>query len=99
MTAAPPVPVVPIAEAVWRSPAVVEGRVRSLRVRPWGDSPTLEVVLVDGSGGLTLVFLARRRLPGVQLGTLLRAEGTVGSLDHTPAILNPRYTILPAPAA
>jgi RecG-like helicase len=84
-----------IADAVWREPVCVEGRIRSLRVRPWGDNPTLEVVLVDDTGGITLVFLARRSIAGLKLGTHLRAEGTVGSLDNRPAILNPSYTIQP----
>ena len=84
-----------IIDAVWREPVTVEGRIRSLRVRPWGDNPTLEVVLVDETGGITLVFLARRQIAGLKLGTRLRAEGTVGSLDNRPAILNPSYTIQP----
>ena len=57
--------------------------------------PTLEVVLVDDTGGLDLVFLARRRIAGLALGARLRAEGTVGSRDRRPMILNPSYTILP----
>jgi len=88
--------VIAIADAVWRHHAVHEGRIRSLRVRPWGENPTLEVVLVDDTGGITLVFLARRRIAGLKLGTRLRVEGTVGSLDQRPAIINPRYTIQPA---
>jgi len=56
--------VIPIAEAQFRERVKVRGRVRSLRVRPWADSPTLEVVLVDETGGITVVFLARRRIGG-----------------------------------
>ena len=88
--------VVAIADVTWRSKATVEGRIRSIRVRPWGDVPTLEVVLVDHTGGIVLVFLARRQIAGLKLGTRLRVEGTVGSLDDRPSIMNPRYTILPA---
>ena len=87
-------PITPIAQVAWRAPATVEGRIRSIRVRPRGDHPTLEVVLVDDTGGITLLFLARRKIAGFQLGLRLQAEGTVGSLDQRPAILNPRYTIL-----
>jgi len=99
VTTVAPALVTTIHEAVWREPVVVEGRIRSLRVRPWGDNPTLEVVLVDETGGIVLVFLARRRIAGLRLGTLVRAEGVVGSHERKPVLINPRYTILPGPAA
>jgi hypothetical protein len=57
---------VPIGDVVHRQPARVRGRVHSVRVRPWADSPTLEIVLVDETGGLTIVFLARRRIGGIR---------------------------------
>ena len=82
---------VPIAEVRWRERARVAGRVRSLRVRPWGDAPTLECVLVDDTGGLVVVFLGRRKVAGIRPGTRLVVEGTVGSRDGHPAIVNPEY--------
>jgi len=91
----PTVEATPISAVTWRANAVVEGRIRSVRIRPWGESPTLEVTLVDDTGGIALLFLARQRIAGFRLGLRLRAEGTVGSLDSRPAIINPRYTILP----
>ena len=88
--------VVPIADVQFRERAHVRGRVRSLRVRPWADSPTLEVVLVDDTGGITVVFLARRRLGGVHPGTIMRVEGMVGAHERRLAILNPEYELEPA---
>jgi RecG-like helicase len=88
-------PTTPIADVRFRERAHVRGRVRSLRVRPWADSPTLEVVLVDQTGGITVVFLARRRLGGVRPGTMMSVEGMVGSHQHRLAILNPEYTLEP----
>ena len=84
---------VPIADVQFRQRARVRGRVRSLRVRPWADSPTLEVVLVDDTGGITVVFLARRRLGGVRPGTVMSVEGMVGAHDRRLAILNPEYEL------
>jgi hypothetical protein len=84
---------VPIADVVLREPARVRGRVRSVRVRPWADSPTLEIVLVDETGGITVVFLARRRLGGVHPGTIMRVEGMVGAHERRLAILNPEYEL------
>ncbi len=86
-------PSIPIADVQYRQRAGIRGRVRSLRVRPWGDNPTLEVVLVDDTGGLTLVFLARRHLAGVRPGTVLRAEGMVGAHQRRLAMLNPVYEL------
>ncbi len=84
---------VPIADVEYRKRANIRGRIRSLRVRPWGDSPTLEVVVVDDTGGITLVFLARRQLAGVHPGTVMRAEGMVGAHQRRLAMLNPIYEL------
>jgi amino acid transporter len=90
----PPGTLVPIAEARWRDNVTVRGRVRSMRVAPQHDSPTLELVLEDGGASLSLVFLGRRSLPGVGIGSRLEATGTVGLHKARLAILNPRYRIL-----
>jgi hypothetical protein len=62
-------------------------------VRPWADSPTLEVVLVDDTAGITVVFLARRRIGGVRPGTVMSVEGMVGAHERRLAILNPEYEL------
>jgi len=85
--------VIPIADVRFRERVKVRGRVRSLRVRPWADSPTLEVVLVDDTGGITVVFLARRSIGGVRPGTVMSVEGMVGAHERRLAILNPEYEL------
>jgi RecG-like helicase len=87
----------PIAEVAYRQLARVRGRVRSVRVRPWADSPTLEIVLVDATGGITAVFLARRRISGIRPGTVMTIEGMVGQHEHRLAILNPIYELESVP--
>lgn len=89
-------PLVNICDVKFRERVRVSGRVRSLRVRPWADSPTLEVVLLDETGGITVVFLARRRLGGVRPGTVMTVEGVVGAHERRLAILNPEYELQPA---
>ena len=84
---------VDIADVRYREKCKIRGRVRSLRVRPWADSPTLEIVLVDETGGISVVFLARRRLGGVRPGTVMTVEGMVGSHQRRLAILNPEYEL------
>jgi len=83
----------PIADARFRQRVKVRGRVRSLRVRPWADSPTCEVVLVDDTGGITVVFLARRRIGGIRPGAVMSVEGMVGAHERRLAILNPEYEL------
>jgi hypothetical protein len=84
---------VAIADVRWREKVSVQGRVRSLRVRPLADVPSLECVLADDTGSLSAVFHGRREIPGIRIGTELRVEGTV--IDHHGrlALLNPRYTL------
>jgi hypothetical protein len=85
---------VPIGEVVWREQVRVRGRVRSMRVRPWaGGVATLECTLVDGTGGITLIFLGRRRIAGIHLGCELEAEGMVSESRERLVLLNPVYTL------
>lgn len=84
-----------IADVRWREHVRLLGRVRSLRVEPWSDLPTLECTLVDDSGGITVVFLGRRNVPGIRLGTRMIVEGAAGAHHGRLAILNPEYTLLP----
>ena len=88
--------VTPIAEIAYRQRARVAGKVRSLRVQPWAGVATLECVLVDHTGGITLVFLGRKHVAGLAPGVRMVAEGMVGDQGGRLAILNPDYRILPS---
>lgn len=83
-----------IGDVTWREATTVAGRVRSVRVQPWGGAPTLECTLVDETGGLSVVFLGRREVAGIRPGTRLLARGMVGAHDGRLAILNPDYEAL-----
>lgn len=85
----------PISEVVYRRRAQVGGKVRSVRVRPWGEVLTFELVLADQTGALTVAFLGRRSLAGVKLGTWLTVEGMVGARDGKLLMLNPAYDLRP----
>ena len=88
---------VPIGEATWRSRVRVAGRVRQVRVPTRADVANLECTLVDGTGAVLLVFQGRRRVPGIQQGARLVAQGTVGAWRGQLAILNPDYELLAGP--
>jgi amino acid transporter len=97
--AASPAPVPPrgtvaIATVTWRQRARIEGRVRTVRVQPLGGTATLECVLEDDSGAMSLVFLGRSKIPGIEVGSRVRAEGVAGEHRGRLAILNPVYQLL-----
>jgi amino acid transporter len=88
----------PIAQVQYRQHTKVAGRLYTLRVQPHGGIASLECTLVDETGGIALVFLGRRSIPGLKVGVRLRVEGTVGEDHGRLAILNPTYEFLPEPA-
>jgi len=77
-----------------RQRAKVAGRVRSLTVQPWGSVPTLEAVLTDDDGRVTVAFLGRRQVPGLEAGTRLVVEGAVSDRQGQLVIINPVYDFL-----
>jgi hypothetical protein len=85
----------PIGAVTWRRRVRVRGEVHALRLQPGAEGSTsLEVTLVDDTGGLTIVFLGRRAVPGIELGRQLEAEGMVGESRGRLVILNPLYVLL-----
>jgi hypothetical protein len=85
----------PIGNVRWREIVTVEGTVRSLRARPWAEgAATLECTVHDDSGGVEIVFLGRNTIPGIRLGTRIRAHGLVGAHHRRLAILNPVYELV-----
>lgn len=87
----------PIGEAQWRQRVRVAGRIRSVRVPTGGATANLECTLVDGTGAILLVFQGRRRIPGIQQGARLVAQGMVGAWEGRLAILNPEYELIAGP--
>ena len=86
----------PIGDARWRDRVRVRGRIRALRIQPWeGGVATLEATLVDGTGGLTVIFMGRRRIAGLRLGAWMEVEGRVLESRSKLAIMNPEYSLLP----
>jgi amino acid transporter len=86
--------ITPIRDVRWRDRVRVQGQVRSMRVAPQRDVPTLECQIDDGTGTLLAVFLGRRGLAGVTVGSRLEVIGTAGVHQHRLGILNPSYRLL-----
>jgi hypothetical protein len=75
--------------------ATVTGRLTSVRYTPRTNQPTLEAELFDGTGSITLVFLGRRRIAGIEPGRSLSVEGRLALRDGRKVIFNPFYTLEP----
>jgi len=77
-----------------RQPVTIEGRVETVRVRPLAGTTTLECVVCDGTGALSLVFFGRSKIQGIKVGTSLRVSGTASEHHGRLAILNPLYELV-----
>ena len=83
----------PISEAEDRRRADIQGSLRTVTLRPRGGVPALEAELYDGSGVLTVIWLGRRRISGIEPGRQIRVEGRVGYRDGQRIMFNPRYEL------
>jgi amino acid transporter len=87
--------VTPIGDVTFRERVTIEGRIRSIRVQPLAQAATLECVVVDDTGAISLVFLGRRSVAGVTIGKRIRASGLAADHHGRLAIWNPDYELLP----
>ncbi|WP_457623201.1 OB-fold nucleic acid binding domain-containing protein [Nocardioides secundeburneus] len=83
-----------IDEAPDRELVTLRGTVRTVTVRPRGGVPALEAELYDGSAVLTIVWLGRRRIAGIDPGRSLQVRGRIGVHDGHRIIYNPRYELI-----
>jgi len=71
----------------------VTGRLRTVVYTPRTNLPTLEADLYDGSDVVTLVWLGRRQIAGIEPGRALTASGRVALRDNRKVIYNPYYEL------
>jgi hypothetical protein len=71
----------------------VSGRLRTVAYTPRTNLPTLEADLYDGSDVVTLVFLGRRSIVGIEPGRQLTAKGRIAIRDDRKVIYNPYYEL------
>lgn len=73
--------------------AVVLGRLRAVGSSPKESTPTLEAELFDGTEGIVLVWLGRRRISGIETGRTLKARGRIAVRDGQKVLYNPYYEL------
>jgi hypothetical protein len=83
----------PISDAGERARVDIQGSLRTVTLRPRGGVPALEAELYDGSGTMTVVWLGRRRIAGIEPGRQIRVLGRIGTQDHQRVMFNPRYEL------
>ena len=79
-----------IAEAEDRARVRLQGTLRTVTLRPRGGVPALEAELFDGSGALTIIWLGRRRIVGIDpLGLDIRNRFDVVRIGFAAEITDP----------
>lgn len=76
-----------------RCVATVHGTLRSVTLRPVDGVTALEAELYDGSDTVTLIWLGRRTIEGVEAGRSLTAHGRIGRRRDERVLYNPRYEL------
>lgn len=71
----------------------IAGRLRTVCYTPRTNLPTLEADLFDGTDVVTLVWLGRRHIAGIEPGRQLTARGRLAVRDDRKVIYNPRYEL------
>jgi amino acid transporter len=87
---------IPIAETKHREVVDVTGTLRTVTLRPRGPSLTMEADLWDGTGNITLVWLGRRDIPGIEPGRRILVHGRLADIKGEPTIFNPQYELRPS---
>jgi hypothetical protein len=80
-----------IADAPLRESVRLAGVVRRLTVFPVQGQESLEALLFDGTGDAVVVFMGRRGIKGLTLGTRLVVEGVLGEKRGTRTMVNPSF--------
>ena len=79
-------------------PVCVAGTLRAVTLRPRAGTPTLEAELYDGTGSVTLIWLGRRRIGGIEPGRSLVVRGRLTEYAGRPTIYNAAYELRPSVA-
>ena len=80
-----------IRDARTRDRSKLAGVVRRITVRPMEGHESLEALLYDGTGEVTVVWMGRRTLPGLRLGTRLVVDGMLAEQRGGRRLVNPTF--------
>ena len=99
--------ITPLGQLPDRGRVLCQGHIESVTFVPADRTPEYSAIVTEddadrpatGSGRgrparLRVVWLGRRRVPGIQAGAEIRVEGMLARGKDMPTIFNPRYEIL-----
>ena len=89
---------VPIRTCEDRQQVSLTGTISTVTITPRAGHPALEVELRDGSGAVTLVWLGRRQIPGIDPGRTIKIWGRISCHEGRRVLYNPKYELLQTPA-
>jgi hypothetical protein len=69
------------------------GSLGQVRAGVPGAPPMLRAELADGRDAVTVIWLGRNRITGIEPGRVLSVEGTLALRRGRPVIYNPRYEL------
>ena len=84
-----------IASCTLGSLVEIVGTVKIVAIRPQEQSPAVEIQLADHSGVVNVIWLGRRRIPGIVAGRTMKVCGRLAGTTERPTIFNPRYELQP----
>lgn len=76
----------------------VAGTLRTVTLRPRAGVPALVAELYDGSGSMSLIWLGRRQIAGIEPGRGIVCYGRVTRDGATAVLFNPSYELRPTGA-
>jgi RecG-like helicase len=88
-----------ISDCADREVVDLAGVLRTVTQRPRGATLTMAADLWDGTGHVTLVWLGRRSIPGIQPGRRVVVRGRVARIKGERTIFNPVYKLQPVPSS
>lgn len=84
----------PISSCADRQLVDVYGDVAAVTINAAGGKPALECELRDGSGSVTLIWLGRRKIAGIEPGRTIRVQGRICRREDGQRVMfNPRYEL------
>ncbi|TXG90947.1 DNA-binding protein [Rhodococcus rhodnii] len=69
------------------------GRLRSVEALPKNGNPAVEADFFDGTDEVRLVWIGRRRIPGIETGKRVLVRGRIGEKDGRKVMFNPYYEL------
>lgn len=83
-----------IEDAPHRQRVKIAGVVKRLTVFPMAGKESLEALVSDGTGETVVVFMGRRSIEGMTLGTRVVVEGVIGEQHGETRMINPRLELI-----